>query len=194
MPIHNRILTVPNQLTFLRLIFLPFFIIAIKYDRYDWALGILVVSGVSDGLDGLLARGLNQRTPLGAYLDPIADKLLLSSSYFVLALKAKIGWWLAILVLGRDVLILVACAVILLTVGYRPFPPSIWGKATTFFEISLVTLVLLLAVWENEWLRVLRELCAYCVAAFVMISGIHYSIVVARQLHAEEKPPTPATK
>ena len=83
---------------------------------------------MSDGLDGLLARSLNQKTPLGAYLDPIADKLLLSSSYFVLALKGKIGWWLAILVLGRDVLILVACAVILLTVGYRPFPPSIWGK------------------------------------------------------------------
>ena len=182
MPIRNRILTVPNQLTFLRLAFLPFFIIAIKYDRYDWALGILVVAGVSDGLDGLLARGLNQRTPLGAYLDPIADKLLLSSSYFVLALKGKIGWWLGILVLGRDVLILVACAVILLTVGYRPFPPSIWGKATTFFEISLVTLVLLLAVWENEPLRLLREVCAYCVAAFVVISGIHYSIVVARKL------------
>jgi cardiolipin synthase len=192
MPIRNRILTVPNQLTFLRLAFLPFFIIAIKYDRYDWALGILVLAGVSDGLDGLLARGLNQRTPLGAYLDPIADKLLLSSSYFVLALKGKIGWWLAILVLGRDVLILVACAVILLTVGYRPFPPSIWGKATTFFEISLVTLVLLLAVWENQPLRLLRETCAYCVAAFVVISGIHYCIVVARQL--QETPPTPATK
>jgi cardiolipin synthase len=191
-PIRNRILTVPNQLTFLRLAFLPFFIIAIKYDRYDWALGILIVSGVSDGLDGLLARGLNQRTPLGAYLDPIADKLLLSSSYLVLALKGKIGWWLAIMVLGRDVLILVACVVILLTAGYRPFPPSIWGKATTFFEISLVTLVLLLAVWENQPLRLLRETCAYCVAAFVMISGIHYSIVVARQLHAEETPSGPA--
>lgn len=193
-PIHNRILTVPNQLTFLRLAFLPFFIIAIKYDRYDWALGVLIVSGVSDGLDGLLARSLNQRTPLGAYLDPIADKLLLSSSYFVLALKGKIGWWLAILVLGRDVLILVACVVILLTAGYRPFPPSIWGKATTFFEISLVTLVLLLAVWENQPLLILRETCAYCVAAFVMISGIHYSIVVARQLHAEETPVSPAAK
>jgi len=192
-PIHNRILTVPNQLTFLRLAFLPFFIIAIKYDRYDWALGILIVSGASDGLDGLLARGLNQRTPLGAYLDPIADKLLLSSSYFVLALKGRIGWWLAILVLGRDVLILVACVVILLTAGYRPFPPSIWGKATTFFEISLVTLVLLLAVWDNESLRMLREVCAYCVAVFVMISGIHYSIVVARQLSAEETA-SPAAK
>jgi cardiolipin synthase (CMP-forming) len=194
MPIRNRILTVPNQLTFLRLAFLPFFIIAIKYDHYDWALGILVLAGVSDGLDGWLARGLNQRTPLGAYLDPIADKLLLSSSYFVLALKGKIGWWLAILVLGRDILILIACAVILLAVGFRPFPPSIWGKATTFFEISLVTLVLLLAVWENELLRLLRETCAYCVAAFVIISGIHYSIVVARQLQAEETPPAPVMK
>jgi cardiolipin synthase len=185
----RRILTVPNQLTFLRLAFLPFFVIAIKYDRYDMALGILVAGGISDGLDGLLARGLNQRTALGAYLDPIADKLLLSSSYFVLALKGKIGWWLAIMVLGRDVLILVACAVILLTVGYRPFPPSFWGKATTFFEILLVTLVLLLAVWENPALAVARQICLYCVPVFVMISGIHYSIVVSRQLHAEG--PTP---
>jgi len=85
-----RILTVPNQLTFLRLTFIPLFIIAIKYDRWALALGILLLAGFSDGLDGLLARGLNQRTPLGAYLDPIADKLLLSSSYFVLALKAKV--------------------------------------------------------------------------------------------------------
>ena len=140
----SRILTVPNQLTFLRLAFLPFFIIAIKYDDYRAALAIFLVAGLSDGLDGLLARELNQRTPLGAYLDPIADKLLLSSSYFVLALKGKIAWWLAILVLGRDVLLLVACATILLTIGYRPFPPSIWGKATTFFELSLIFLVLVL--------------------------------------------------
>lgn len=180
----SRILTVPNQLTFLRLAFLPIFIIAIKYDRYDWALGILILAGLSDGLDGLLARGLNQKTPLGAYLDPLADKLLLSSSYFVLALKAKIAWWLTILVLGRDVLILVACAVILLTVGYRPFPPSIWGKVNTFFEILMVFLVLILAVWANPLLALLSYLCTYMVAAFVIISGLNYSIVVARKLHA----------
>src|ERR1700675_3286153 len=143
---NGRILTVPNQLTFLRLAFLPFFIIAIKYDNYLVALAILFLAGISDGLDGLLARELNQRTPLGAYLDPIADKLLMSSSYFVLALKGKIGWWLAIMVLGRDVLLLIACAVILLTVGYRPFPPSIWGKAATFFEIVLIVVVLVQAV------------------------------------------------
>ncbi len=180
----SRILTVPNQLTFLRLAFLPVFLIAIEYERYDLALGILVAAGVSDALDGLLARGLNQRTPLGAYLDPIADKLLLSSSYFILALKGKIAWWLTILVLGRDVLILVACAVILITVGYRPFPPSIWGKATTFFEILLVVLVLVLAIWDVQSLWVVRHVCTYLVAVFLAISGLHYSIVVSRQLHA----------
>ena len=180
----TRIFTVPNQLTFLRLAFLPFFVIAIKYSNWHAALGILIAAGVSDGLDGLLARGLNQRTPLGAYLDPIADKLLLSSSYFVLALKAKVPWWLTILVLGRDVLLLIASAVILITVGYRPFPPSIWGKATTFFEILLVLLVLVGAVWNEHPLSIEREVCAYFVAAFVMISGLHYSISVSRQLHA----------
>ena len=179
----RQILTVPNQLTFLRLAFLPFFIIAIKYDRYAVALGVLILAGFTDGLDGLLARGLNQRTPLGAYLDPIADKLLLSSSYLVLALKGKIAWWLAIMVLGRDILLLIACAVILLTVGYRPFPPSIWGKATTFFEIFLIVLVLVLAVWANETLWIVREFSGYLVGALVIFSGLHYSIVVSRELH-----------
>jgi phosphatidylglycerophosphate synthase len=76
---NSRILTVPNQLTFLRLAFLPVFIITIHYERYGWAMAILIVAGLTDGLDGWLARGLNQKTPLGAYLDPIADKLLVSS-------------------------------------------------------------------------------------------------------------------
>ena len=180
----TRIFTVPNQLTFLRLIFLPFFIIAIKYGAWKAAIGILAAAAVSDGLDGLLARGLNQKTPLGAYLDPLADKLLLSSSYFVLALKGRIQWWLTILILGRDVLLLVACAVILITVGYRPFPPSIWGKATTFFYIFLIVVVLLGAVWNDRALGDLRFVLGYVVASFVLISGVHYSITVSRQLHA----------
>lgn len=182
----SRILTVPNELTFLRLAFLPFFVMAIKYDRYDLALGILVAAGISDGLDGLLARTLNQKTPLGAYLDPIADKLLLSSSYLVLALKGKIAWWLAIMVLGRDVLILVACAVILLSVGFRSFPPSVWGKATTFFEISMVFIVLVLAVSNWPLLQLAQNLCRYIVAVLVMVSGVHYSIVVSRKLAEQQ--------
>jgi cardiolipin synthase len=180
----SRILTVPNQLTFLRLAFLPFFILAIHYERYGVALAILIVAGFTDALDGFLARGLNQKTPLGAYLDPIADKLLMSSSYVVLALHDKIQWWVVILVLGRDVLLLVAAAVILITVGYRPFPPSLYGKATTFFEILLIVLVLLLAIRGNHALWIARQVCSYLVAAFVIVSGFHYSIVVSRRLHA----------
>jgi cardiolipin synthase len=177
-----RIFTVPNELTFLRLAFLPFFIIAIKYDRYDVALGLLIAAGVSDALDGLLARVLNQKTALGAYLDPIADKLLLSSSFLALALKGKIVWWLAIMVLGRDVLIVIACAVILLAMGFRSFPPSVWGKATTFFEILLIVIVLVLAVWPIPALAVVLEYLRYLVAALVIFSGVHYSIVVSRRL------------
>jgi len=180
----TRIFTVPNELTFLRLAFIPFFIIAIKYGRYDMALGILIAAGISDMLDGLLARTLNQKTALGAYLDPIADKLLLSSSYFALALEGKIPWWLAIMVLGRDVLILTACAVILLAVGFRSFPPSVWGKATTFCEIVLVFTVLVFAVWNIALLGHVARIGRYVVAALVMISGLHYSMIVSRKLAA----------
>src|SRR6202049_5261319 len=137
-----RIWTVPNQITFLRLGFLPFFLILILYEKYQWALLVLFVSAATDGLDGCLARSLDQKSALGAYLDPIADKLLLSSSFVVLALDGQIRWWLAILVLGRDVLILTTAAVILLAAGYRAFPPSIYGKVATTLQILLVFAVL----------------------------------------------------
>src|SRR5713101_6366570 len=124
----GRIWTVPNQITFLRLGFLPFFLILIAYDRYRWALLVLVVAGLSDGIDGMIARKFDQRSPLGAYLDPIADKLLLSSSFLILAFEKQLAWWLTILVLSRDILILIVAVVIILSSGYRPFPPSIYGK------------------------------------------------------------------
>src|SRR3977135_1284571 len=124
----SRIFTVPNQLTFLRRRYIPFFIISIHYRRYDIALAVLIVAALTDALDGLLARSLNQKTALGAYLDPIADKLLLSSSFLVLALEGQMRWWLTILVLSRDVLILVTAAVIFASAGHRLFPPSIYGK------------------------------------------------------------------
>jgi cardiolipin synthase len=178
----TRILTVPNELTFLRLGFLPFLIISILYQRYDWAMGVLVAAALSDALDGLLARRLNQKTALGAYLDPIADKLMLSSSFFVLSLRGKITWWLTILVLGRDVLILVAAAVILAVVGYRPFPPSIYGKMATAFQILLVFLVVAVQLVENPWLRLARGVCGYLVAAFTILSGLHYAVIIARRL------------
>jgi len=183
---NSRIFTVPNQLTFLRLGFLPFFIISIHYRRYDIALAVLIVAALTDGLDGILARSLNQKTALGAYLDPIADKLLLSSSFVVLALNRKISWWLATLVLSRDVLLLTSAAVILVVAGYRPFPPSIYGKLTTALQILLVFLVVLLAVTDWPWLQVVRMYLGYVVAGLTVFSGFHYSIVVARRLSDQQ--------
>jgi cardiolipin synthase len=181
----NRIFTVPNQLTFLRLGFLPLFIILVFYRRYGWALGILIFSGLTDTFDGLLARSLNQKTSLGAYLDPIADKLLLSSSFVVLAFNGQIRWWLTILVLGRDILILTTAAVILLTAGYRTFPPTFYGKLTTTLQIFLVFTVLAAAVFHWPLLILARSILVYLVAGFTVFSGFHYSVVVARQLSQE---------
>src|SRR3974377_1822609 len=96
-----RIWTVPNQITLLRLGFLPFFLILILYERYDWALMVLVFVALTDAVDGYLARRLHQKSALGAYLDPIADKLLLSSSFLLLAMTQEIPWGLTIVVLRR---------------------------------------------------------------------------------------------
>src|SRR5580704_18069243 len=155
--------TVPNQITLLRLGFLPFFLILISYEQYRWALLVLVAAGLSDAVDGLLARKLNQRSPLGAYLDPIADKLLLSSSFIILAFKQKLAWWLTIIVLSRDVLILMVAVVILLISGYRPFPPSIYGKLTTAAELVLVFVVVLGAAYPQYSLDRLNHVLIYAV-------------------------------
>ena len=184
----RRILTVPNQITLLRLGFLPVFLSLIAYQRYRWALLVLVVAGLTDAIDGLLARKLNQRSSLGAYLDPIADKLLLSSSFVILAYKTKIAWWTTIIVLSRDILILTVAIVIILISGYRPFPPSILGKLTTFFEIVLVFTVVLTAAYPAFHWRLLHntlvDIVTFCAAA----SALQYSFLVTRH-----HPPTQAT-
>lgn len=178
----GRIWTVPNQITFLRLGFLPIFLILIAYDHYRWALLVLVLAGLSDGIDGLLARSLNQRSSLGAYLDPIADKLLLSSSFVLLAFKKQLAWWLTILVLSRDVLILIVAVVILLVFGYRPFPPTIYGKLTTAAELLLVFLVVLGAAYPQYHVGVINNALIYTVTILSIVSGLHYSFTTARHL------------
>ena len=183
----GRIFTVPNQITLLRLGFLPLFLVSIAYDHYGWALLILVVAGLSDGVDGLLARSLNQSSSLGAYLDPIADKLLLSSSFVILAFKHQIDLWLMIFVLSRDVTILVVAVVILLMFGYRPFPPSIFGKLNTFFQIVMVFSVLLRAAYPQARLMTINRILMYTVATLTVVSALHYSFIVARSLSTSEK-------
>jgi cardiolipin synthase len=180
----GRIWTVPNQITLLRLGFIPIFLILISYEHYKWALIILIIAGLTDGIDGLLARKLNQKSALGAYLDPIADKLLLSSSFVILAMAKKVAWWLTLMVLSRDVLLLIVAAVIILISGYRPFPPSIYGKFTTFFQIVLVFAVVLAAAYPYPYWERVNNGLIYTVTAFTVFSGFHYSFEVTRKLSA----------
>ena len=185
----NRIFTVPNQLTFLRLGFLPLFIILVFYRRYGWALAILIFAGLTDALDGLLARSLNQKTRLGAYLDPIADKLLLSSSFVVLALNGQIRWWLTILVLGRDVLILTTAAVILLTAGYRPFRRRSTARSPPRCKSCWFSRCWPRPCFIGPCSSCRGSILVYLVAGFTVFSGFHYSVVVARRLSQEDSSP-----
>src|SRR6266705_700517 len=117
----RQLFTAANQLTLIRLIIIPFIIINIVDSNYRWALILLVLAGLSDGLDGLLARTLHQQTRLGQYLDPIADKLLLSTLFLVLSILHRIPWKYTVLVFGRDIAILVTSAVLYTIAGLRDF-------------------------------------------------------------------------
>ncbi|HUJ38926.1 MAG TPA: CDP-alcohol phosphatidyltransferase family protein [Candidatus Acidoferrales bacterium] len=176
--------TVPNQITFLRFVLLPVFLICLFYQRYGWALLLLVTAAATDALDGLLARWLNQKSELGMFLDPLADKFMLSGAFVVLAFRGVLGWWLTILVLARDAIILATGAVILLVVGPRTFPPSLVGKLTTGLQILLILLVVSAATFQLPALHAAQRVLVYAVAAATIVSGVHYSIVIARRLNA----------
>lgn len=178
--------TAPNQLTLLRLIFIPFVIINVFDGDWPWALGLLIAAGLSDGLDGLLARALNQRTLLGQYLDPIADKMLLSSLFLVLSFVKKIPWKYTVLVFSRDILILATCVVLYATVGFRDFRPSIFGKINTVCQISAVFFVVLAQVMSDPWVFQAQRLFLYLTFTFTTLSGVHYVLITGRRLrHAE---------
>jgi len=192
----SQILTAPNQLTLLRMIFVPFILIHLVEGRYLWALIVFVIAGFSDGLDGLLARGLHQQTLLGEYLDPIADKLLLSSMFLVLSILHKIPWKFTVLVFSRDISILAASAVLFAIAGLRNFRPSIFGKANTFSQICAVFFVLVLEVYPEHWIGVTRTVFLDATAIFTILSALHYTVLVQQRLreHSHTLPPaqTPA--
>src|SRR5205809_5146573 len=131
MPLLSQLRAAPNQLTLLRLIIIPFIIIFIVDGRFGWALSLFVLAGISDALDGLLARLLKQKTLLGQYLDPIADKLLLSTMFLVLSTMHKIRWTVTVLVFSRDIIIVIVCTLLYVTGALKIFRPSWFGKANT---------------------------------------------------------------
>lgn len=186
----SQVLTAPNQLTLLRMVFVPFIVIHLVEGRYLWALVVFVVAGFSDGLDGVLARTLHQQTLLGQYLDPIADKLLLSSMFLVLSILHRIPWKYTVLVFSRDISILAASAVLFAIAGLRNFRPSIFGKANTFSQICAVFFVLLLEAYPSRWIWIARTVFLRATFMFTILSALHYVILVQHRLR-EQTPTLP---
>jgi cardiolipin synthase len=189
----SQLLTFPNQLTLLRMVFVPFIVNNMVGGHYRWALILFLLAGLSDGLDGLLARTLKQQTTLGQYLDPIADKLLLSTMFLVLSILHKIPWKFTVLVFSRDISILCASAVLYAIAGLRDFRPSIFGKANTLAQVAAVVFVLLLQVYPVRWVEIARLAFLRATFAFTIISGLHYVFVVGQRLRAINHPAQPTS-
>ncbi len=190
----RQILTAPNQLTLLRMIFLPFIVINVVSQHYVWALVLFVLAGISDALDGLLARKLHQQTLLGQYLDPIADKLLLSTMFLVLSIehRAIVPWKYTVVVFSRDISILLISGVLFMIAGLKDFRPSIFGKANTFAQVAAIFFALLLLVMPVVWVDIARRTFLRATFIFTILSAVHYAFLVQHRLRSH--PHLPETK
>ena len=179
-------LTVANQLTLLRMLLIPVLVIFVLYGLNGWALVVFIVAGLTDALDGILARWWGQRTTLGALLDPMADKLLLISTFVVLTipnldLPNRLPIWLTVLVISRDVIIVVTVAIVNLSIGRRKFQPTLLGKLAT-----LVYLLTAAVTMYFNWLgrpSGLVDAAIWATLGVTLVSGLHYIWHASRVLN-----------
>ena len=180
--------TIPNLLSLLRMGIVPLFIIALLDNQPGRALALFVVAGVTDGLDGFIARFYDQKSALGTYLDPMADKLLLTSAYVMLAIPGvgegfKIPVWVTVLVLARDVLIVIVALILHLALHVRRFPPAMIGKVTTVIQVLAVGFVLLArTVPAVEGVALFM---VFLTAGLTVASGLYYIYRASRMESAE---------
>ena len=180
----NPFRSAPNLLTLLRICLMPFLVAAILTGHYAISFGLFVVAGLTDALDGAMARMLKQRTVLGQYLDPVADKLLLSTLFLVLLYKGLFPVTVTVLVFGRDVAILIVAALLYVAVGRREFRPSIFGKANTIAQVCAVAAVLLHQLTTANWIAISQKAALGATMILTVISGLHYAWVVSRRAGA----------
>jgi cardiolipin synthase (CMP-forming) len=179
-------LTAANQVTLLRMLLIPAFVLLVIYGYLGWALIVFLTAGVTDALDGLIARRSNQRTNLGAWLDPMADKLLLVTAFIVLTLPGtglvnRIPIWLTVLVISRDIVIVLTVAIVNLAIGPRTFKPSTLGKLATAIYI-LTTVVVMYFNYLRRTSLVVDGLI-YASLAVTLLSGFHYIAHAARTVN-----------
>ena len=194
-PVSSRILTVPNLLTMFRMALIPVFVSLLMGRKFQWALAVFVLAGLTDGLDGLIARRFQQGSQLGTILDPIADKLLLVTSFIVLSIPAiaphplprhfPVPFWVTVAVISRDVFIVVGAAAINIVTGFSGFRPSWLGKINTTVQILAIAFILIAAGFPS--LSGYLPTVYTTVFGFAVLSGIHYIFFASRLLNEERR-------
>jgi len=198
--VSTRILTVPNILTFVRMGLIPVFATLLVYGREGAALVIFTIAGISDGIDGFIARRMGQESELGTIIDPIADKLLMITAFVMMTIPGvlepgrhlPVPFWVTAAVIGRDILIIAVAGAINVMTGFRGFRPSWLGKANTFVQVIAVMMILVAAVFPSLQGFYLPTVYT-TVALFAVLSGVHYIFFVAR-LMREAEPAEARTK
>jgi len=168
-------INIPNILTITRILLIPLFIIFLLKDMFHFALLVFTIAAISDGLDGLFARYLDQRTLLGAYLDPLADKLLLTSAFIVLAVIKMVPGWLAVIVISRDILILLGVVVFAMADISIEIRPRITSKCTTVFQ--MLTIFFLLLDPKIPGADIIKWILYWLTAGLTILSGLHYTYI-----------------
>jgi cardiolipin synthase len=169
-----RWLNAANLLTLARLAAVPFAVDAILTRRHERALAIVLAAGLTDVADGTLARHFGMATQTGAYLDPVVDKIFLSAVYICLAVISSIPWWLVAEIFARDFLILALSGAAMAFLRWRRFPPSVWGKASTFLQIFCALIVMIGNAEPQSIARRFGGALIWPVAALTAVSGLHY--------------------
>lgn len=178
-----RVFTLPNVVTFVRILLIPVFVAALMYRAYGYALVLFAVAGLSDALDGLLARATGQKSRLGAFLDPLADKFLVSTSFILFTAYGWIPKWVTISVISRDIIITLGWVALYLVYGVSKVAPTVLGKTAIASQVLLVAYILLAinfsALQEpGPWVM-------WTVASLTVVSGLHY--MYRAVAHADEK-------
>jgi len=191
-PLLSQFRAAPNLLTLLRLFIIPFLVIEILDGEYRIAFALFLLAGISDALDGLLARWLSQQTKLGLYLDPIADKLLLSTLFLVLTHVGMIPRYVTVLVFSRDLGILLISTLLFATSTLRDFRPSLFGKLNTLVQITALLLVLAERALPWAHLPMLRDVLIRAIAILAPLSAAQYAWIVISRISATDLPTAPA--
>ena len=176
------VLNIPNTFTITRIVIIPIFITSIIYKRYDYALYLFIIAALTDLFDGLFARLTDQKTALGTFLDPLADKFLLVTAFIIFSIYDWIPKWLTITVISRDVIIVTGWFLLYLTTGKSKVDPSLLGKATIWVQSLLIAYIL---IYINRFLPNMPRVFLFLTAGITILSGLHYIYRGLKVSHAD---------